>query len=461
MWGGRFSAGTDQLVAQLSESVSYDRRLYAHDVRQSIAHVRMLAKQGIVTEADAEACVDGLRRIQADIKGGAFGAWDPALEDVHMNIESRLTKNIGVSGAKLHSARSRNDQVATDLRLYLRDEIDRLTLLVRRLQRALVEQADVHSATLMPGFTHLQHAQPVVFGHYLLAYCEMLDRDAGRLRDCRERMDFCPLGSGAMASTTLPIDRFFTAEQLGFAHGPCRNSMDAVSDRDFAVELLSAMSISMMHLSRLSEDLIFASSQEAGWLELGDAFCTGSSLMPQKKNPDVCELTRGKTGRVYGDLMALLTVMKGLPLCYNRDMQEDKEPVFDAVDTYGALLQIYADMIGSIKLRAERMRAAASDPALMATDLAEWLVRRGVPFREAHHRVGALVGYCARQGKALNAVTLEEMRHSVPEADEECLRLFDPERSVQARDVFGGPAPNQVKRQVQFWRSQTWYPSDA
>lgn len=460
MWGGRFAAGTDQLVADMSESVSYDSRLYAHDVQQSTAHVRMLARQGIVSDADADACADGLAAIKRRIDDGTFGAFDTALEDIHMNIERRLTDEIGEAGAKLHAGRSRNDQIATDFRLYLRDEFDALVALARRVQRALVEQAGAHTETIMPGLTHLQHAQPIVLGHHLLAYCEMFERDVGRLLDARRRMNACPLGSGAMATSTLPVDRQWTAQQLRFDAGPCRNSMDAVSDRDFAVELLAALSTLMMHLSRLSEDLVFWTSHEAAWVDLDDRFCTGSSLMPQKKNPDVCELARGKTGRVYGDLMSLLTTLKGMPLCYNRDMQEDKEPVFDAVDTVKRLLAIFADMLASMRPRAERMLAAASDPALMATDLAEWLVRHGVPFRQAHHRVGALVGQCGKHGKALNELTLAEMRESVPEATEECLRLFDPAASVRARTVFGGTAPEQVRQQVAFWRGQEWY-SDA
>ncbi|KAF6002447.1 hypothetical protein F1559_002426 [Cyanidiococcus yangmingshanensis] len=457
LWGGRFATETNDLVTKLSESVSYDQRLYKHDILQSKAHVRMLAKQGLVSKDDADKCVAGLDQLCAQIENGSFGQFDVKLEDIHMNIESRLTRQIGEPGAKLHTARSRNDQVATDLRLYLRDEIQLLIALARSLQSALVILAERNAEVVMPGFTHLQHAQPVVLGHYFLAYCEMFDRDAGRLSDTLNRLDFCPLGSGAMATTTLPIDRFFTSEQLGFRHGPCRNSMDAVSDRDFALELLATISISMMHVSRISEDLIFWMSQEAGWIELGDAFCTGSSLMPQKKNPDVCELARGKTGRVYGNLLAALTMMKGLPLCYNRDMQEDKERLFDSIDTYKALLQVFREMLLTLKPHRDRMLTAASDPFLMATDLAEWLVRNGVPFREAHHRIGALVGECTRTGRRLNELTLAEMQRIVPEATAACLELFDPVRSVQARNVFGGPAPEQVRNQVQFWKKQVWF----
>lgn len=455
MWGGRFDAPPNELVALLGESVSYDRRMYAHDIRGSTAHARMLARQGIIPQADADAIVEGLAAVQAEIEAGTF-VWSTALEDVHMNIESRLTGLIGAPGGRLHAARSRNDQVATDMRLYLRDEVAELVRLARALQAALVTLASEHTDTIVPGFTHLQHAQPVVFGHVLLAYVEMLDRDVGRLTDAAKRMDVLPLGAGAMAGTTLPIDRASVADALGFTGGLTRNSMDAVSDRDFAVELVSALSLMMMHLSRLSEDTVFWCSQEAGWVELGDAFCTGSSIMPQKKNPDVCELTRGKAARVYGDLVTLLSLMKNLPLCYNRDMQEDKEPLFDAVDTAKLVLAVYAPMVASIKVRKDRMHAAASDAALMATDLAEWLVRQGLPFRQAHHRVGALVGAAHRAGKGLEKFTLAELRESVPEATEECLGLWMPEASVAARDVVGGTAPSQVRAQVAYWQSQAW-----
>jgi argininosuccinate lyase len=369
------------------------------------------------------------------------------LEDVHMNIEHRLTELIGAPGAKLHSGRSRNDQVATDLRLHLRDESDVILDSIKAVQVSLVNLAKHHTDTILPGFTHLQHAQPVVLGHYLLAYAEMLNRDASRVRDWRKRMNYLPLGAGALAGCTLPLDREWVAKELGF-EGVLNNSMDAVADRDFAIELVAALSTLMMHMSRISEDIIFWMSQEASWVELGDEFCTGSSLMPQKKNPDMCELTRGKASRVYGDLVTLLSMMKGLPLTYNRDMQEDKEPIFDAIDTSKLVLAVYAPMIASMRVNKGRMLEAASDPALMATDLAEWLVKNGVPFREAHHRVGRLVGYSRKSNIALDKLTLDQIKESVPEANEEVLGLWKPQKSVAARDIIGATAPRQVRYQL-------------
>lgn len=447
MWGGRFDAATNKLVALMGESVSYDKRLYKHDIRGSIAHARMLARREIIPQKDADVIVDGLKQIQEEIESGKFN-WASELEDVHMNIESRLTKLIGPAGARLHSGRSRNDQVATDIRLYLRDEVEEIKTAIVNVQRSLVHVAANNTDTIMPGFTHLQHAQPIVLGHHLLAYAEMLQRDISRLEDARERMNALPLGSGAIAGSTLPLDREWVLKELGFS-ALCNNSIDGVSDRDFAIELVSHLSILMMHLSRLSEDIIFWMSQEAGWVELGDEFCTGSSLMPQKKNPDMCELTRGKTARVYGNLTALLTIMKGIPLAYNRDMQEDKEPLFDAIDTAKLVLSVYAPMIASMRVNKEHMYAAASDPTLMATDLAEWLVKQGVPFRDAHHRVGYLVAQSREAGVPLNKMSLEQMKKSVPEATEECLQLWTPEKSVALRDIVGGTAPNQVRSQLQ------------
>lgn len=456
MWGGRFDAPPNELVAKLGESVSYDRRMYKHDIQGSKAHATMLAKQGIIADDDAKKICGGLDTIQKEIEDGKF-QWSEALEDVHMNIESRLTELIGSTGARLHAGRSRNDQVATDMRLYMREQGDIVIGFVRKLQGVLVNLADQHYDTILPGFTHLQHAQPVILSHYLLAYTEMLGRDVTRLHDWRKRMNYLPLGCSALAGSTLPLDREYSAELLGFGDGGkknlCENSLDAVSDRDFIIELCAAFSVLMMHLSRLSEDLIFWMSQEAGWIELGDEFCTGSSLMPQKKNPDMCELTRGKTARVYGDLFTLLTLMKNLPLAYNRDMQEDKEPIFDAIDTVKLILSVYTPMMASIKVNREKMYEAASDPALMATDLAEWLVKQGVPFRDAHHRVGKLVGYCKKAGVGLDKVSLEEMRTCVPEANEECLALWKPEKSVALRDIIGGTAPNQARAQVQKWKA--------
>ncbi len=452
LWGGRFSDKTNELVAKLSESVSYDCRLYAHDIQGSIAHARMLKKQSIIPAEDADAIINELTTIKAEIDAGHF-EFDEALEDIHMNIESRLIDRIGDAGARVHTARSRNDQVATDIRLYLRDEVSEITALIREMQAAIVELAAANDDAIMPGFTHLQHAQPVLFAHHLLAYVEMLDRDHGRFEDAKARFNKSPLGAGALAGSTFPVDRQAVADELSF-DSVIPNSMDAVSDRDFAIELLSAMSITMMHLSRLSEDIIFWKSQEAGFIEIGDAFCTGSSIMPQKKNPDIAELTRGKTARVYGALTSLLTLMKGLPLCYNRDMQEDKEQLFDALDTLKLILKTNAPMIRSITVNKDAMLKAASEPALMATDLAEWLVKQGMPFRTAHHRVGSLVGWCNKHGKKLNQLSLDEMRETVPEAEDECLPLFDPVASVNARDIIGGTAPAQVKRQLKDWQKK-------
>ena len=452
MWGGRFEKGTNALVAKFTESISYDQRLYPYDIQGSQAHVRMLAKAGIITKKEAEAIVNELDQIKSRIDQGDF-EFKESLEDIHMNIESELIKALGPIGAKVHTGRSRNDQVATDERLYLRAEADEVRELARGLQQALVQLAAKHTETILPGFTHLQHAQPVVFAHHLLAYVEMLERDRTRLADCRERLNRLPLGSGAIAGSTLPLDRPFVAKELGF-RGVLRNSMDAVADRDYIVEFLSALAIIAMHTSRLAEDLILWSSQEFTFIELDDAFCTGSSLMPQKKNPDVAELTRGKTGRVYGHLMAILTTLKGLPLTYNRDMQEDKQGLFDAIDTVKLILATLAPMMVGAKVNVERMAAAAADPALMATDLAEWLVCQGVPFRDAHHMVGRFVGDCKKRGIGLDQATLKQMREAIPVAKPECLKMFDPRRSVEARTTLGGTAPALVKKQILFWQRE-------
>ncbi len=452
LWGGRFSANPREDVALLSESISFDKRLYAHDIAGSKAHVKMLAKQGIIPAATAEAIRAELDRIRERIEAGDF-EYQVALEDIHMHIESALIAALGAEGARVHSARSRNDQVALDIRLYLRDRIDELAAGFREFQKALVQRAAADDDAILPGFTHLQHAQVVLFAHHLLAYVEMFDRDRERLLDCRKRLNVMPLGSGALAGSTLPIDREFVCAELGFDR-VSRNSMDAVADRDFAIELLSALAIFGVHVSRLSEDLILWCSQEFGFIELDDTFCTGSSLMPQKKNPDVAELSRGKCARICGDLMALLTLCKGLPLTYNRDLQEDKERIFDALDTVAMILKVYPPMIATMAIRRDRMREAASDPALMATDLAEKLVELGVPFRDAHHRVGAFVKYCREHGKALDAVPLEEMRQTIPEATEEFLSLFVPENSVAKRDITGGTGYKQVRRQLDFWRHE-------
>ncbi len=450
LWGGRFTSETRNDVAEYSESISFDQRLYQFDIAGSKAHVTMLAEQKIIPAETAEAIRAELDHIEKRIDSGDF-QYDIALEDIHMHIESALIDVLGAEGARVHSARSRNDQVALDVRLYLRSEVDFLIQELRHFQRALVLTAAANPRAVMPGFTHLQHAQPVLFAHHLLAYVEMLDRDAERLADCRKRIDVMPLGSGAIAGSTLPINRERVCELLGFSR-VTRNSMDAVADRDFAIELVSALAIFAMHTSRLSEDLILWCSQEFDFVELDDAFCTGSSLMPQKKNPDVCELTRGKTARVYGALTALLTMCKGLPLTYNRDLQEDKVAIFDALDTAKMILRVYPPMMETMKIREQNMLAAASDPALMATDIAEKLVELGVPFRTAHHRVGAFVKYCREHNKALDKTTLEEMRETIPEATPEFLTLFDPVESVAKRDITGGTGFKQVVKQLDFWK---------
>ena len=452
LWGGRFSSDTNADVARYSESISFDKRLYRHDIMGSRAHVKMLARAGIIPAESAEAIRKELLNIQQEIESGNF-KYDIALEDIHMHIESRLIEILGTEGARVHSGRSRNDQVALDIRLYLRDEIDTLIAKVRDFQAALVDTASRYPKQIIPGFTHLQHAQVVLFAHHLLAYVEMLDRDAERLADCRKRVDVMPLGSGALAGSTLPLDREFVCQELNFSR-VTRNSMDAVADRDFAIELTSALAIFAMHTSRLSEDLILWSSQEFDFIELDDAFCTGSSLMPQKKNPDVCELTRGKTARIYGSLTALLTLCKALPMTYNRDLQEDKVALFDAIDTAEQILAVYPPMISTMQIKPDKMRAAAADPALMATDLAEKLVELGVPFRTAHHRVGSFVKWCKENSKNLDEATLEEMQISIPEATPEFLTLFDPDMSAGKRNLTGGTGFDAVASQLAYWQQK-------
>ena len=452
LWGGRFGEETQKDVKRYSESISFDRRLYRHDIAGSKAHVAMLAKQGIIPQASADAIREELDKICGRISAGNFD-YDIAKEDIHMHVESALIDVLGAEGARVHSGRSRNDQVALDIRLYLREAADRLIAAIRVLQRELTAKAEAEKETLIPGFTHLQHAQVVLLAHHLLAYVEMFDRDADRLADCRRRINVMPLGSGALAGSTLPLDREFVCRELGFDR-ISRNSMDAVADRDFAIEFTSALAIMAMHFSRLSEDLILWSSQEFDFIELSDAFCTGSSLMPQKKNPDVCELTRGKTARIYGALTALLTLCKGLPMTYNRDLQEDKVALFDALDTAELMLAVYPPMIKGMTVKRDRMAAAAADPALMATDLAEKLVEMGVPFRDAHHRVGAFVKYCKDRKLPLDKVSLEEMRESIPEATPEFLTLFDPRRSVEKRRIPGGTGSEPVAAQIEFWKKQ-------
>ena len=446
-WGGRFTEATDAFVERFTASIGFDYRLYHHDINGSIAHATMLAKVGVLTDAERDQIITGLEEIRAEIVAGKF-TWSVSLEDVHMNIEAVLTQRIGITGKKLHTGRSRNDQVATDIRLYLRDEIDAIAKELTRLQQGLLSVAEREADTIMPGFTHLQTAQPVTFGHHLLAWFEMLQRDYSRLIDCRKRMNYLPLGAAALAGTTYPIDRAYTAQLLGF-DAPTENSLDSVSDRDFAIEFSSFAAILMMHLSRFSEELVLWTSSQFSFIDLPDRFCTGSSIMPQKKNPDVPELVRGKTGRVYGHLTALLTLMKSQPLAYNKDNQEDKEPVFDAIDTVKDCLRAFADMVPAILPRKEKMYEAAKRGFSTATDLADYLVRRGVPFRDAHEIVGKSVGYGVQTGKDLSEMSLEELQQFSKVIEQDVFAVLTLEGSVAARNHIGGTAPVQVKAAVE------------
>jgi len=443
MWKGRFAQDTSSLVQQFGESISYDWRLFPHDIAGSIAHARAQLNAGLLTEEEFSAIETGLKQILADIEGGGF-EFKTSLEDIHMNIEAELTKRIGPAGAKLHTARSRNDQVATDTRLYCRHEIGELLDGIDRLKAALLSQADEHSATVVPGYTHLQRGQPVTVGHHLLAYVEMLERDASRLVDCRKRLNISPLGSGALAGSTINLDRRAIAAELGF-DGVTNNSMDAIADRDYIAELLFAISLCGVHLSRLSEDLILWCSAEFGYVTLSDAHTTGSSLMPQKKNPDVCELTRGKTGRLVGNLMNLLVAVKGLPLTYNRDLQEDKPPLFDSVDTIKQILAVNSEMIDAMEIRTDRCRAAASDPMLLATDLADWLVKQGVPFRHAHELVGKAVAESIATGVPLDQLDLPAID---PAYTADAKSVFSLDRALAARTNPGAPSPENVKAEI-------------
>lgn len=450
-WGGRFSEPVDAFVARFTASVDFDKRLYKHDIQGSIAHATMLAKVGVLTDAERDTIIDGLNAIRAEIEAGQFD-WRVDLEDVHMNIEARLTDRIGITGKKLHTGRSRNDQVATDIRLWLREEIDAIVAELIRLQTGLLDQAERHNAVIMPGFTHLQTAQPVTFGHHLLAWFEMLQRDRERLIDCRKRVNRMPLGSAALAGTTYPIDRSVTCELLGF-EAISGNSLDGVSDRDFAIEFCAAASLAMMHLSRFSEELVLWTSAQFNFIALPDRFCTGSSIMPQKKNPDVPELVRGKSGRVYGHLMGLLTLMKSQPLAYNKDNQEDKEPLFDAVDTLRDSLRAFADMIPAIEPRIEIMREAALRGFSTATDLADYLVRKGIPFRDCHEIVGHAVKYGVDSGKDLAEMSLDELRRFSDQIEQDVFDVLTLEGSVNARDHIGGTAPAQVLAAVKRGRA--------
>ncbi len=451
MWKGRFKQAQSSLLKTYGESVSYDARLYRQDIRGSIAHARALKNAGILTGQEFQEIEGGLREIEKEITGGEF-TFDIELEDVHMNIESELTKRIGATGAKLHTARSRNDQVALDLRLYLRDETEEICGLIRKFQKALTGLAGRHPHAVMPGYTHLQRAQPVLVAHHLLAYVEMAERDYGRMNDFWARMDELPLGSGAIAGSTIVLDREAVAKELGFSR-VTQNSMDAVADRDFACELLSALAILGMHLSRLSEDVILWASAEFGFIELSDRHTTGSSLMPQKKNPDIAELTRGKTGRLYGNLVSLLTTMKGLPLTYNRDMQEDKEPIFDSIDTVKAALSIFAEMLDEAKIREGATLKASGDPNLLATDLADKLVLGGVAFRQAHEIVGKLVALAGERGVALNELGVEDFTAASPVLTERVVKeTFDLAGALAARQAPGAPSPGNVSDRLGHWQ---------
>ncbi len=445
-WGGRFNEPVDAFVARFTASVDFDKRLYKHDIMGSIAHAKMLAEVGVLTNIERDAIIEGLNQIQQEIEAGTF-EWRVDLEDVHMNIEAKLTERIGVTGKKLHTGRSRNDQVATDIRLWLRDEITRIQSEVIRLQQGILDLAEREADTIMPGFTHLQTAQPVTFGHHLLAWFEMLSRDYERLVDCRKRVNRMPLGSAALAGTTYPIDRLVTCKLLDF-EAVSGNSLDGVSDRDFAIEFCNVASLIMMHLSRFSEELVLWTSAQFRFIDLPDRFCTGSSIMPQKKNPDVPELIRGKTGRVYGDLMGLLTLMKGQPLAYNKDNQEDKEPLFDAVDTVADSLRAFADMIPAIQARRENMREAALRGFSTATDLADYLVRKGLPFRDCHEIVGHAVRYGVENNKDLAEMSLAELRQFSDKIDNDVFAVLTLEGSVNARNHLGGTAPTQVKQAI-------------
>jgi argininosuccinate lyase len=441
-WSGRFTAPTNSFVEAFTASVNFDQRLYEYDIQGSIAHATMLAHVGVLTDIECQKIVDGLNEIQDEIAQGEFN-WLESLEDVHMNIETRLTQKIGVIGKKLHTGRSRNDQIATDIRLYLRHEIDIIHQQLVQLMIVLVDLAEREANTIMPGFTHLQSAQPITFGHHVLAWCEMLMRDKQRLQDCQQRVNTMPLGAAALAGTSYPIDRHYTAKLLGFA-AIAQNSLDAVSDRDFAIEFTSIASIIMMHLSRFSEELILWSSAQFNFIELSDAFCTGSSIMPQKKNPDIPELVRGKTGRVYGHLMSLLTLMKSQPLAYNKDNQEDKEPLFDTIDNLKGSLRVYIDMIPNLQVKRDNMRNAAKLGFTTATDLADYLVGKGVAFRDSHEIVGTAVRYCIDNNCELDSLNLETLQTFSSHIDEDVYEVLSLEGSVSARNHIGGTAPKQV-----------------
>lgn len=446
LWGGRFTKETDKLVYNFNASISFDQKFYAQDIRGSIAHVTMLQKQGILTKEEKESIIEGLKGIQADVENGTLEITDE-YEDIHSFVEANLIDRIGDAGKKLHTGRSRNDQVALDVRLYTRDEIEALDTLLKELLEVLLKLMKEHIETYMPGFTHLQKAQPVTLAHHLGAYFEMFKRDRLRMKDIRKRMNYCPLGAGALAGTTYPLDREYTAELLGF-DGPTLNSMDSVSDRDYLIEMLSAMSTVMMHLSRFCEEVIIWNSNEYQFVEIDDAYSTGSSIMPQKKNPDIAELVRGKTGRVYGALMSLLTTMKGIPLAYNKDMQEDKELVFDAIDTTKGCLALFTGMLRTMRFRKQRMEDSAKNGFTNATDAADYLVNHGVPFRDAHGIVGQLVLYCIDKNIALDDMSLEEYKAISPVFEEDIYEAISMKTCVEMRNTIGAPGKSAMEQAI-------------
>ena len=448
LWAGRFQKETDTQVNDFNSSILFDQRMYKQDIQGSLAHATMLGRQGIITKEEADDIVNGLTAILQDIEDGKV-EFSMENEDIHMNIEAMLTQRIGPDGKRLHTGRSRNDQVAVDFRLYVKTEIPKIIGMLLDLEKVLTEKAKANTETVMPGYTHMQRAQPTTFAHYMMAYANMIRRDITRLEDCLERMDECPLGAGALATSSYPIDREFTAHALGFKK-PTENSMDSVSDRDFAIEFLSACSILMMHLSRFSEEIILWCSWEFKFVEMDDAYSTGSSIMPQKKNPDVAELVRGKTGRVYGSLITLLTVMKGLPLAYNKDMQEDKEPVFDAIDTVELCIPVFAAMLKTMTVLPKNMRKAASGGFINATDCADYLTRKGMPFREAYMIVGRLVNNCLKSGDTLDTLTLRDFRAVSNLFDGDIYDALALKTCVNERKVMGGPAEQEVLRQIAY-----------
>jgi argininosuccinate lyase len=453
MWGGRYKLGPSEIMEKINASIGFDKRLYAQDIAGSLAHAEMLVARGILTAKDGAAIKRGLKQVQGEIESGRF-KFSTKLEDIHFNVEARLTDLIGPAGGRLHTGRSRNDQIALDVRLWVRDTIDSVESMLRDLQEALIKRADQYSATIMPGFTHLQTAQPITFGHHLLAYVEMFGRDRSRFADCRARLNESPLGAAALAGTPHPIDRHRTAKALGF-DGPMANSLDAVSDRDYVIEFIAAASVTGVHLSRLAEEIVIWCSAPFRFISLSDAFTTGSSIMPQKRNPDAAELTRAKVGRIMGAFVALCTILKGLPLTYGKDMQEDKEPLFDAADSLELGIAAMAGMIRDLKANPQRMRAVASADYSVATDLADWLVRKvGLPFRQAHHVTGKLVGIASDKGVDLDKLSLAEMQAVEPAINRSVYKVLTVEASVAARKSFGGTAPANVERAVQEARKR-------